>query len=54
MRAPSNQISPALARTRPETVRSVVLLPAPLAPIRVTMSPSSTSIETARSARTLW
>ena len=53
MRSSSNQISPALARTSPETVRSVVLLPAPLAPIKVTMSPSSTSIEIARNARTL-
>ncbi len=40
--APSNAISPAVGRIRPEMVLSRVVLPAPLAPIRVTMRPSST------------
>jgi hypothetical protein len=36
---------PVLGELRPEIERSVVDLPAPLEPIRVTISPSLTSIE---------
>jgi len=35
---------------RPEIARSVVVLPAPFAPMRVTISPSRTSNEMPRSA----
>ena len=38
-------ILPVLGALRPEIERSVVDLPAPLEPIRVTTSPSLTSIE---------
>ena len=41
---------PEAARTRPEMVRSVVDLPAPLAPISVTIFPSGTSRLMPRSA----
>jgi len=41
MRWPSNQISPVLTFFRPETARRVVVLPAPLAPIRVLIIPCS-------------
>ena len=40
---PWKVIEPAAGRSRPEMVRRVVVLPAPLVPIRVTTSPSSTS-----------
>ena len=50
MSSPSNVIVPALAGVRPEIERSVVDLPAPLEPISVTTSPSSTSSETPLSA----
>jgi hypothetical protein len=43
-------ILPALAGVSPEIERSVVDLPAPLDPISVTTSPSSTSSETPFSA----
>ncbi len=39
---PSKRIEPALGGVRPEIARSVVDLPAPFVPIRVTISPSST------------
>src|SRR6476646_2283922 len=42
---PSNTISP-VCRTVPDTARSVVVLPAPLAPSRATISPSATVSET--------
>src|SRR5436309_8085284 len=42
---PSNTISP-VCRTVPDTARRVVVLPAPLAPSRVTISPSATVSET--------
>ena len=45
MLAPLNQISPEAMGTVPTMVFSVVLLPAPLEPIRVTISPWSTSKE---------
>jgi len=41
---------PALAGVSPEIARSVVVLPAPLAPISVTISPSSTWRLTPRNA----
>ena len=41
---------PARTGRSPETVFSVVVLPAPLAPIRVTISPSSTVKEMSRMA----
>ena len=43
---PRNRILPDRARTSPEIARSVVDFPAPLAPMRVTISPSATSRET--------
>ena len=42
---PSKVIMPLRGFSRPETVFSVVLLPAPFAPISVTISPSFTSKE---------
>src|SRR3990172_4564445 len=50
MRRPSNRIRPWRRRTSPDIARRVVLLPAPLLPIRVTISPGFTSSETPRSA----
>ena len=46
MSCPSKAISPVRVRSRPEMVLSVVLLPAPLAPMSVTISPSSTRNDT--------
>ena len=46
MSSPMNSIEPVVDRSRPETVFSVVDLPAPLAPISATTSPSATSKET--------
>ncbi len=45
MLRPLNEIVPRLGRVMPWIERSVVDLPAPLAPIRVTISPSCTSSE---------
>ena len=45
MSSPRNRIFPPLGFTKPEMARSVELLPAPLAPINVTISPSGTSKE---------
>jgi len=42
MSRPPNRIVPVRARTQPEMVMSVVVLPAPLAPMSVTISPPST------------
>ncbi len=42
IRSPWNVIVPAVGRFRPEIVLRVVVLPAPLPPISVTISPSST------------
>ncbi len=53
MSSPANRICPAVTRRSPESVFRVVVLPAPLAPISVTISPSSTSIEIPRSASIL-
>ena len=51
--APVERITrPRAASASPETVRSVVVLPAPFAPISVTISPSRTSRETPWSAST--
>ena len=51
--SPSKRIVPSRARVRPEIERSVVDLPAPLEPISVTTSPSSTVSETPLSASML-
>jgi len=45
MSLPSNVTEPAFGWSRPLIVLRVVVLPAPLAPIRVTISPLLTSIE---------
>src|SRR6185503_5251758 len=50
--APAKVIFPFLGKSDPATPRSVVLLPAPLAPIRVTISPSATSKDRSRTAGT--
>ena len=50
MSSPANVIVPELAGVRPEIERRVVDLPAPLDPIRVTTSPSSTVSDTPFSA----
>jgi len=42
MSCPSNRMRPALARGLPHTVMSRVVLPAPLEPMRVTISPGFT------------
>src|SRR5262249_43417120 len=47
---PSKRIFPFLEDIEPATPRMVVLLPAPLAPIRVTISPSATWNDTPRTA----
>ena len=47
---PLNRIRPVRGGTIPEIERSVVVLPAPLAPISVTISPSRTSSEMPLSA----
>ena len=46
MLSPRNSTEPLLALRMPATVLSVVDLPAPFAPMRVTISPLSTSKET--------
>src|SRR5437764_14789609 len=51
-RIPSYSTFPAVFLTIPEMARSVVVLPAPLAPSMVTMVPSSTTSERPWSART--
>src|SRR5215470_9774055 len=51
-RRPSNQISPCRGVSRPATVLSSVLLPAPLAPTSATASPARTSRVTPWSATT--
>ena len=43
---PAKEIAPLRGRTMPEMARRVVLLPAPLLPMRVTISPGSTESET--------
>ena len=48
--SPSSSTSPDTDRNKPEIVRSVVVLPAPLLPIRLTIWPFSTSNETPRTA----
>src|SRR5207302_8458520 len=49
---PAKRIFPRRGSIAPATPRSVVLLPAPLAPISATISPAATSKETARQAGT--
>src|SRR5262249_406554 len=51
--SPSNVTRPAAGRIRPEIALSVVVLPAPLAPISTTSSPRATSIERSCTAATL-
>ena len=53
MSSPSKRIWPSRGGVRPEIERSVVDLPAPLEPISVTISPSSTVSETPLSAAML-
>ena len=50
MLSPWKVMEPVRAWSRPEMVCKVVVLPAPLAPIRVTISPSSTWKETSLTA----
>ena len=50
MDSPSKEIEPAVGDSNPEMVRSVVVLPAPLAPTSATISPALTRSETERSA----
>ncbi|CPL38506.1 Uncharacterised protein [Bordetella pertussis] len=50
MSLPSKVMTPSRARGLPHTVMSKVVLPAPLAPIRVTISPCLTSTDTPLSA----
>ena len=50
MSAPRKFTVPDFARRRPEMVRSVVVLPAPLPPINVTIAPSGMVKEMPRSA----
>jgi hypothetical protein len=52
MDRPWNSIAPDVGRTSPEMARSVVLFPAPFAPMRATIFPSGTSSEIPESART--
>jgi hypothetical protein len=53
MRWPSKRISPREIGASPEIALSVVLLPAPLAPMMVTTPPTGTCIDTFFSAATL-
>ena len=48
-RRPSSRTAPPVGARRPATARRVVVLPAPLAPIRATISPAPTWSETPRS-----
>ena len=50
MSSPSNTTRPLLGVSSPVIARSVVDLPAPLAPMSVTTSPALTAIDTSRSA----
>ena len=50
MSSPSKVMRPLVTGRTPEIVLSVVVLPAPLAPMSVTISPSSTWSDTPRSA----
>src|SRR5919197_3064389 len=52
MLRPSKRMTPARARTRPDSVRSSEVLPAPLAPRTAVMLPWATSNDTPFSART--
>src|SRR2546430_330535 len=50
MRRPRNETLPSVGRVSPEIVRKIVVFPAPLAPIKVTISPAATSMDTPRTA----
>ncbi len=52
MRWPNEVIVPSSARTTPETVRRVVLLPAPFGPSSATTAPRGTVRDTSCKART--
>ncbi len=54
IRSPAKTISPLLTGTNPEMARNVVLLPAPLAPMIVTMPSAGTDMSIPFSAATLW
>ena len=47
-------ISPRVSGSSPEMARRVVVLPAPFAPMMVTMPPAGTAIETPLSAAIFW
>src|SRR3954466_8909007 len=51
--APRKLMLPALGTSKPETMRRTVVLPAPLAPINATSSPSRTSRDTEAGKRVL-
>jgi hypothetical protein len=53
MRRPPKLTVPRSGRTIPSTVRSVVVLPAPFDPIKVTTSPRPTESDTPLRARML-
>ena len=53
MSSPWKMMRPAAGGSTPEMAFSVVVLPAPLAPISETSSPSPTSIDSSRTAATL-
>ena len=43
--SPANEIWPPIGGSSPDTVRNVVVLPAPLVPMRVTTAPAGTENE---------
>jgi len=51
MSSPSNRIAPAVAGVRPMIERTVVVLPMPLRPMRVTISPGAMVSEMPNSTR---
>ena len=53
MSSPSKRIEPAVARVSPMIERTVVVLPMPLRPISVTISPGAMASEMPNSTR-LW
>ena len=53
MSSPRKTMRPSAGGSRPEIAFSVVVLPAPLAPISETSSPSFTSMDSSRTAATL-
>ncbi len=49
---PATRASPALGKSSPESIFSVVVFPAPFGPRNATISPGCTSKETSSTART--